>query len=100
MRQRKPNASQTTQESNESAPPNAPEFSNCAHLFILEDCEAVIQMIIKGRSPHMHHVCQGRFVLTRIGFLTESTVSSHFSVTYVHDNQQVAYFFPKVIHTW
>ena len=37
-------------------PPNVPPSYGIAHLYIMEDNEAVIKMTIKGRSPNMRHV--------------------------------------------
>ena len=48
--------SQTTQETIDYISPNAQESCGRAHLFIFEDNEAVIKMLIKGRSPLMRHV--------------------------------------------
>ena len=42
-----------------------------AMLYVFEDNEAVIKMIIKGRSPTMRHVCQEPSELLLIGCLTE-----------------------------
>ena len=42
-------------------PPDAPESSNRCHLFVFEDNETFIKMIM-GRSPHIRHVSRARRV--------------------------------------
>ena len=37
-------------------PPSVPPSLGIAHLYVMEDNEAVIKMTIKGRSPNMRHV--------------------------------------------
>ena len=37
-------------------PPSVPPSLGLAHLYVMEDSEAVIKMTIKGRSPNMRHV--------------------------------------------
>ena len=55
-RQWKSQTSQTSRETIDHVPPNAQGSSYRALLSYFEDTEAVIKMIIKGRSPHMRHV--------------------------------------------
>ena len=42
----------------DQVPSTIPDSSFPALLFIAEDNEAVIRMIIQGRSPHLRHVCR------------------------------------------
>ena len=52
-RQRKP---KTMQEAVDYGPPNAPGSSNRAQVFLFEDNETVIKMIINQGQEHMRHV--------------------------------------------
>ena len=81
--------SQTAQESIDYVPPNAQESSKRAHMFTFEDNEAVIKVIIKGKSPHMSHVLRTHRV--NLDWLFEKNdLNSNMSVKYVHSNQQIA----------
>ena len=73
----------STQESIDYEPPNAPASSDRGQLFIFEDTEAVIKMIIKGRSPHMSHVSRTHRV-DLDWLLTEFKLNSNIRVKYVH----------------
>ena len=84
-RQFKPKTSKTTQEPIDDVPPHEQESSNRAPLFMFEDNEAVIKMLIKGRSLHMRPV--SRTVLTWIRFLRESILNSSIAVKFVHANR-------------
>ena len=61
----------------------AQESSNRAHVFLFEDTEPVLQMIIKGSSPHMRHVSRTHRV--NLDWLLERiTLNANISVKYVH----------------
>ena len=57
----------------DNVPSNAKFSQSSAMLYVFEDNEAAIQMIIKGRSPTMRHVSREPTELLLIGCLTELT---------------------------
>jgi hypothetical protein len=57
-RQRNVSSRKHWSETLDYVPPNIDEPAKKAHLVILEDNDAVIKMVIKGRSPAMRHVAR------------------------------------------
>ena len=57
-RQRNVSSRKHWSETLDYVPPNIDEPAKKAHLIILEDNDAVIKMVIKGRSPAMRHVAR------------------------------------------
>ena len=68
--------------------PSAPSSNERATLFVFEDDEAVIKMVIKARSPHMRHV--SRTHRANEDWLCERiNLDPSISIRFVSSNQQV-----------
>ena len=75
---------------------SAPSSNETATLFVFEDDEAVIKMIIKARSPHMRHV--SRTHRANEDWLCERiNLDSSISIRFVSSNQQVEDMMTKVL---
>ena len=75
---------------------SAPSSNETATLFVFEDDEAVIKMIIKARSPHMRHV--SRTHRANEDWLCERiNLDSSISIRFVSSNQQVENMITKVL---
>ena len=88
-RQFKFKTSQSTQETIDGVPTHAQESSDRAQLFVVEDNEAVIQMIIQGRSSHTR--CVSRTHRLNLEWLSDRVnMDLKISVTNVHSRQHIA----------
>ena len=62
-----------------------------ALLYIFEDNEAVIKMIIKGRSPTMRHVSRTHRVALDCLFDDRINLDPKIQITYIHTKNQLAF---------
>lgn len=78
----------------DNVPSNAPISTQRTKLIIFEDNEAVIKMIIKGRSPNMRHVLRVHRI--DLDWLFERLqLDNNIRVRYVSTKQQIADMFTK-----
>ena len=68
---------------------NVQSASREALLYVFEDNEAVIKMIMKGRSPTMRHVSRTHRVLL-IGCSIESILTPKIQIKYIDTKNQLA----------
>ena len=70
----------------DKVPSNAHHSEKRSQLFIFEDNEAVIKMIIKGRSPTMRHVSRTH----RVALFDRINLDRKIQIGYVESNNQLA----------
>ena len=72
---------------------------SCLYMFICEDNEVVMKMVIKGRRPHVRFVSR-RHRVNLDGLFGRVNLESNISVKCVYTNQQIAdYFNERFFHT-
>ena len=74
----------------DSIPSNVRSSRQEALLYVFEDNEAVIKMIIKGRSPTMRHVFQDSQSCSMIGCFVRVNLDPKIQNNYIYSKNQLA----------